>query len=59
MKDNKEIVSQVIKSTFLTLVLFMLFDIFVQGYSSYHNWLVLLSIGLFAVYHLRLSTEHY
>ncbi|WP_193755622.1 hypothetical protein [Psychromonas sp. psych-6C06] len=52
MTYNKIIVSEAMKSTFLTLALFTLFDLFIQGYSNYHNWIICLYIVLFSVYYL-------
>lgn len=47
MTNNKTIVSEVMKSTLITLALFTLFDIAVQGYNNYHNWIISFYIVLF------------
>lgn len=52
MNYNNVTVNGLINSTFLTLALFMLFDIFIQGYASYHNGLLSLLIGPFTLYYL-------
>ncbi|MFT6986879.1 MAG: putative membrane protein [Psychromonas sp.] len=57
MNYNKITLSELINSTFLTLSLFILFDIFIQGYATYHNWVLSALIGLFTVYYL--IVRHY
>lgn len=37
---GKKIVIETMKSIFLSAVLFTLFDIFSQGYSNYHDWII-------------------
>lgn len=51
MTYNKIIVSEAMKSTFLTLALFTLFDIVIQGYSDYHNGVVSLYIASLSLYY--------
>ena len=53
MNYSKSIISEVMKSTFLTIASFMLFDIFIQGYSAYHNWVLPLLTTLSAGYYFR------
>ena len=50
MNYSKVIISEVMKSTFLTLALFILFDIIIQGYSAYHNWVLTILTGVFSAY---------
>ncbi|GLS92674.1 hypothetical protein GCM10007916_37460 [Psychromonas marina] len=52
MTYNKIIVSEAMKSTFLTTALFTLFDITIQGYSDYHNWIISFYVGAFSLYYL-------
>lgn len=51
MTYNKIIVSEAMKSTFLTLALFTLFDIAIQGYSDYHHWIITLYLASFSLYY--------
>ena len=50
MTYNKTIVNESMKSTFLTVALFMLFDLIIQGYSNYHNWIITFYVILFGLY---------
>jgi|GEM_PF-6262268 len=52
MNYNKITLSDLINSTFLTLSLFILFEIFIEGYASYHTWVLSLLIGPFTAYYL-------
>ncbi len=52
MTYNKIIVSEAIQSTFLTLALFTLFDLIIQGYSNYHNWIIAFYVTLFSLYYI-------
>lgn len=52
MTYNKIIVSEAMKSTFLTLALFTLFDIVIQGYSDYHNWVIGLYLASLSLYYV-------
>lgn len=52
MNYSKAVLREVIKSTFLTLALFTLFDIFIQGYSTYHTWVLTFFIAVFCSFHL-------
>ncbi|WP_026339452.1 hypothetical protein [Psychromonas ossibalaenae] len=49
---------EVIKSTYLTLALAVLFDLFIQGYSAYHNWVISAFVGVYAVYHIVFRRRH-
>ena len=40
MTYSKIIVVEALKSTFLSVALFTLFDILIQGYSNYHDWVI-------------------
>lgn len=51
MTYSKLIVNEAMKSTFLTLALFTIFDIFIQGYSNYHDWLISLYLASYGVYY--------
>jgi len=57
MNHSKIAISELINSTFLTLALFILFDLFIQGYAAYHNWVLALFITSFTVYYL--IVRHY
>jgi len=48
--NKKFIVNEAMKSTFLSIALFTLFDIYIQGYSDYHNWLISAYVALFSLY---------
>ncbi|WP_157822420.1 hypothetical protein [Psychromonas sp. Urea-02u-13] len=50
MTYNRIIVSEAMKSSFLTVALFILFDLLIQGYSNYHNWIITFYIALFGLY---------
>jgi len=52
MINSKIVVSEAVNSTFLTLALFTLFDLIIQGYSNYHNWIISLYIMSFAIYYI-------
>ena len=52
MSYNRSLTGAVVKSTFLTILFFTLFDIFTQGYSSYHNWSFPVLIIVAAIYYL-------
>lgn len=50
MTYSKTIVSEAMKSTFLTVALFTLFDLLIQGYSNYHNWIITFYVTLLSLY---------
>jgi hypothetical protein len=50
MTYSKIVITEAIKSTFLTLALFTLFDIAIQGYSNYHDWIISLYFATFGLY---------
>ncbi|MCP4321128.1 MAG: hypothetical protein GY951_17775 [Psychromonas sp.] len=52
MTYSKIIVSEAMKSTFITLALFTMFDLVIQGYSNYHNWIITFYIALFSLYYI-------
>lgn len=52
MTYNKIIVSEAMKSSFLTVALFILFDLLIQGYSNYHDWIITFYIALFGLYYI-------
>lgn len=52
MTYNKTIVNEAMKSTFLTVALFIIFDLLIQGYSNYHNWVITFYVALFSLYYL-------
>jgi len=51
MINSKIFISEAVKSTFLTLALFTIFDLIIQGYNNYHNWIISLYFSLFSVYY--------
>ena len=48
MNHSPSLISEILKSTFLTITSFTLFDLLIQGYSDYHSWMlpILSSIGI-------------
>jgi len=52
MTYNRVVISEAITSTFLTAALFMLFDLLIQGYSNYHNWIITFYVALFGLYYI-------
>jgi len=52
MITSKIIVSEAINSSFLTLALFTLFDLVIQGYNNYHNWIISFYVMLFGIYYV-------
>ncbi len=59
---RKYIIDEVIKSTLLTLALFAAFDLLIQGYNGYHNWLAVTLTSLVGCYYLfhkkQLGKQH-
>jgi len=51
MDNSKTLVNEAMKITLLTLALFTFFDLLIQGYSNYHNWIITFYIALFSVYY--------
>ncbi|MCG6202155.1 hypothetical protein [Psychromonas antarctica] len=51
MNYSKGILSEVIKSTLLTFASFTLFDLFIQGYSNYHSFILSVFLALFSAYY--------
>lgn len=52
MIPSRAIISEVITSTLLTLLLFIVFDVLIQGHSDYHNWIFSTLLGGGAIYFL-------
>ena len=52
MSYNKTLVSEAMKTTFLTLALFTIFDLIIHGYSNYHDWIITFSMVLFSLYYI-------
>ena len=50
----QSVINEIVKSTFLTIVFFTLFDIFIQGYSNYHNWILPILATMATTYYLAL-----
>ncbi|WP_413700775.1 hypothetical protein ACLKMH_02760 [Psychromonas sp. KJ10-10] len=51
MTYSKLIVNEILKTLFLTIALFALFDIVSHGYSNYHNWVVTFYLASFSLYY--------
>lgn len=51
MTYSKVIVNEILKSLFLTIALFAVFDIVIQGYSNYHDWIITFYLALFSLYY--------
>ena len=51
MDNSKNLVNEAMKITLLTLALFTLFDLLIQGYSNYHNWIITFYVALFSLYY--------
>jgi uncharacterized membrane protein YfcA len=65
MNYSQSLISEVIKSTFLTITSFILFDILIQGYCSYHDWVLPILASVAVGYYLasrcnaKLSSESF
>lgn len=55
MMKSRVIISEVITSTLLTFLLFITFDVLIQGYSDYHSWVFSIIIGGGVIYFLLLK----
>ena len=51
MINGKKIVIEAMKSTFLSIALFTAFDIVIQGYSNYHDWIISAYMLIFSIYY--------
>jgi len=52
MNYSPSLISEILKSTFLTITSFTLFDLLVQGYSDYHAWILPILSSIAASYYL-------
>jgi hypothetical protein len=52
MNHSPSLISEILKSTFLTITSFTFFDLFIQGYSDYHNWMLPLLTSIATSYYL-------
>ena len=58
MNGCRILIREIMKSTILTLSLFLIFDLVFHGYAQYHNWILIFTVPCFIVYLSVLIYEH-